>query len=327
MILREGQDGEHKTVVIVGVQRGGTSMVAGVARELGIDLGTNLGNNHEDPEFLSHDADEILGVVERRNADKDVWGWKMPHASEYLDRVVPELRNPFVIVVFRNVLAMAESQMKRSEASFENAFKFSSRRLAQVCEMVPTVDAPLMLVNYEKAIAEPTRFVDEMVRFLRLQPAEAEVAAAVRMIDPTIGYQRKSSENWTYTVSKPDGGGPNGGAQLDGLEPVTERRMVNLQNADGRLVGNGASPYIEFPDLSCERCTLVLNRTGQSPALTLSVDVGAGHSANLMETISLYRGQNNIEVRNPTIRGIRLYPSFTDADANVVLVRLFAPAD
>ena len=320
MILREGEDGEHKTLVIVGVQRGGTSMVAGVARELGIDLGQNLGNNHEDPEFLSHEAEEIMAVVERRNAAKDVWGWKMPHASEYLDEVVPRLRNPFVIVVFRNVVSIAQSQMKRSDATFENAFRFSSRRMAQVCEMVPKIGCALMLVNYEKAIAEPARFVDEMVRFLRLQPDETLRENAVRMIDPAVGYQRKSGENWSYTVFKPDGGTP-----LEDMEQITNRRTVNLQNVDGRLVGSGASPYIEFPDLDCDRCTIVLNRTGQSPSLTIGVDVGAGHSSNLLETISLYKGQNNIEIRNPTIRGLRLYPSFTDADANIVLVRLFAP--
>ena len=236
-------------------------------------------------------------------------GWCLPCAT------------PFVIVVFRNVLSIAQSQMKRSEASFENAFRFSSRRMAQVSEAVPKIDSALMLVNYEQAIAEPERFVDEMVRFLRLKPDAALIANAVRMIDPAVGYQRKSSENWSYTVFKPD---PKVG--LEGLEPVNKRRNVNLQTVDGRLVGNGAGPYMEFPDLDCERCTIVLNRTGNSPSVTVGVDVGAGHSSNLMEKISLYKGQNNIEIRNPSIRGVRLYPSFTDADSNVVLVRLFTPA-
>ena len=40
---------------MLGVERGGTSMVAGVVRAMGINLGDHAGRNHEDPNFLKDD--------------------------------------------------------------------------------------------------------------------------------------------------------------------------------------------------------------------------------------------------------------------------------
>ena len=117
MILMRGMDSKENTVVIVGVQRGGTSMVAGVARELGVNLGKNLGNNHEDPEFLSKDLDKIRNVIASRNQSFDVWGWKMPHSSEYLLELLADVRNPFVIVVVRNLLAVSYTHLRVSCAA------------------------------------------------------------------------------------------------------------------------------------------------------------------------------------------------------------------
>ena len=54
----------HKRTYIVSViERGGTSMVAGICRALGVDLGDHAGLNHEDPAFLRDDID----LLEKKN--------------------------------------------------------------------------------------------------------------------------------------------------------------------------------------------------------------------------------------------------------------------
>ena len=318
MILMRGMDSKEKTVVIVGVQRGGTSMVAGVARELGVNLGKNLGNNHEDPEFLSKDLDKIRNVIASRNQSFDVWGWKMPHSSEYLLELLADVRNPFVIVVVRNLLAMTESQMKRSEARFENAFKFSLSRLVQVSSMIPHLTCPTLLVNYEDALSKPQKLIDEMSSFLHLDPTADQATLAVDMINPDVGYRRVSAETWRHSVSKTDGFdlGPL-------VETSAQRRDVNLTREDGRLQRTQDRAFVEFSGLSTRRLVLTLVRDADPTFVGISVDVGNGYSSNMAEKVSLFRGTNAITIEAERIAGIHIYPQFDGIWSNTRLFRLY----
>lgn len=318
MILTPGNNQNQKTVVIVGVQRGGTSMVAGVVRELGINLGKNLGNNHEDPEFLTKDLSKIREVIGRRNANYDVWGWKMPHSSEYISELLPDLRNPHVVIVFRNLLAMAESQLKRSETDFAKAFQFSLNRLGQVGSVVNRLSCPLMLVNYEQATAKPHAFIDELCAFLNLSPSEEARGRAERMIDPEIGYRRLSSEEWRNTVVKLE--------NFD-LSTFTEaqpkRRDINLARADGRLQRAGDRPIVEFSGLVANKYVLTLIRDSEPTNIRVAVDVGNGYSANMADNISLYRGGNALVIEAEQIRGLHIYPQFDGIWSNIRQLRVF----
>ncbi len=70
----------EKTFVICGVQRGGTSMVAGTMRALGVDMGP-AGINHEDAAINEMHLDDMSNYIETRNHDAPVWGFKLPHAA------------------------------------------------------------------------------------------------------------------------------------------------------------------------------------------------------------------------------------------------------
>ncbi|WP_163266359.1 hypothetical protein [Chelativorans alearense] len=294
-------------------------MVAGVVRELGINLGNNLGNNHEDPEFLPHDIDAVRSVVAKRNDMHDVWGWKMPHSSVYLKELLPDLRNPRVIVVFRNVIAIAESQMKRSDAHFDRAFMFSFNRLIQVGKMLQELDCPLVVVNYEKATREPRRFVDELASFLHIEPEESASQRAVEMINPEVGYRRVSHEDWRHSVAKAE---QVDKAALTELRP--KRRNVNISTVEGRLEKTNEGAFVEFSEVDGARFHLGLVRDNDPDFVRISVDVGAGYSSNMTERVSLFRGGNIITVEATRIKGIRIYPQFDGPWSNTKLFRVYS---
>ncbi len=316
MIITSGNDAAQKTVVIVGVQRGGTSMVAGAVRELGVNLGKNLGNNHEDPLFLPKDIEAIRTVVAKRNAEFDVWGWKMPHTSEYLAKLAPELRNPFVIVVFRNLLAMAESQMKRSETIFETAFRFSLNRLIQVSSLVPELQCPMMLVNYEKAVAKPRQFVDELNEFLHLNADPSAQERAIEMINPEVGYRRLSAERWRHSVAKAEA------FDRELVEYAATRKDHNILRVEGRIQKTAENGFVEFSGLEAKRVFLTMTRDGNPDFVRVIVDVGKGFSGSMAEKVSLYRGGNVITVEAERICGIRVRPEFDGIWSNTRLFRI-----
>jgi len=295
-------------------------MVAGVVRELGINLGDNLGNNHEDPEFLSKDLNVIRKAVARRNGQRAVWGWKMPHSSEYLPELAPELRNPHVIIVFRNLLAMAESQMKRSAANFQNAFQFSLNRLNQVASTVGLFECPVMLVDYEKATRKPSAFIDEVSSFLNISPDAEARERAERMVDPETGYRRLSAETWQHTLVKAEHFDFSGFRQVH-----VKRRDINIVRENGRLQRTADRAIIEFSGISSKKIVLTMVRDSDPTFVRVAVDVGKGYSANMADKVSLYRGGNAITIEAENIRGIHIYPQFDGVVSNTQLFTVWVP--
>ena len=102
----------ERTFVVLGVQRGGTSMVAGALRALGVDMG-RAGLNHEDRRFLHASEATLSKVIAERNFELPVWGFKAPETTLQLDFLETALRNPHFICVTRNILAVVDSFMMR----------------------------------------------------------------------------------------------------------------------------------------------------------------------------------------------------------------------
>ncbi|MER9725185.1 MULTISPECIES: hypothetical protein [unclassified Mesorhizobium] len=318
MIVKPGFDTNTKTIVIIGVQRGGTSMVAGIARELGVNLGRNLGNNHEDPEFITEDLQAIKKVVAHRDAKYNVWGWKMPHSSEYIVRLLPHLRNPFVIVVFRNLAAIAESQMKQSDVNFRDAFSFSATRLAQVASATQEIDCPLMIVNYERAVLKPSNLLDELCAFLHLRPSEDERERALAMTDPQRGYVRTKKEDWTARVSKAES---FDFGSKDAIEAF--QCNVGLSLVDNWIQKDGDQPHILLEGLAgYKRVYLSFVRRSAPAFIDLCVNTGDGYTDGLTDRIQLFHGENVITIDAESINGIAIYPQFDGAASNTGLFRI-----
>src|SRR5687768_64110 len=101
---RLAPDSDTFTVVILGVPRGGTTMVAGVAKRCGLSIGSRLPGNLEDPDFSISDVGRMERTIVARNASMKVWGWKYPRAASYLPELLPKLRNPRIIMVWRDLM-------------------------------------------------------------------------------------------------------------------------------------------------------------------------------------------------------------------------------
>ena len=219
------QDGEDqskhcKTFVIFGVPRGGTTMVARVVESLGVNLGSNLPANYEDNDFnfdlLPKDlkknrpvlTERLLEVVDRRNQDLDVWGWKYPRAPIYLTGLLQKLRNPHLICVMRDPVASGIRNMRRAQKSLnrtgsasENEFsaipsKIITQHLQLQLKNIQTIQqigCPSFLCSYEKAILKTDAFVREMAEFLDISSTENQIKNAIHQIKPG-GYMQVSAE-------------------------------------------------------------------------------------------------------------------------------------
>ena len=139
--------GKHQIICLAGMHRSGTSLLANWLHESGVDMGsqllgaasTNKNGHYEDMEFLDlHKKDlankgyDVTGLIVddkpftlsersiaeareiiRRRSDNQLWGWKEPRTTLYLNhwkQLIPGLK---VIAVYREPEAVVNSLYKR----------------------------------------------------------------------------------------------------------------------------------------------------------------------------------------------------------------------
>lgn len=156
----------QKTFVCFGVPRGGTSAIGGVMRKLGIFMGHEVPNNHEDKDMVGRPNPRRLETIKQRDAEHDVWGWKDPNAANYLPFLAPRLRNPHYVVVTRDVVATTKGHMRWHSRQAKSAVADVAVQQQRNVMFSLYCDAPVMMVSYEKAILHPKSLLAEMVEFI-----------------------------------------------------------------------------------------------------------------------------------------------------------------
>lgn len=196
-------DEPQRTYVIVGNNRGGATMVAGVAHLLGLDLKFINPGNLEDPEFANgsrgiiatgstdsaaaqtDQISSLSSVIDSRNSEFDVWGWKDPYADAYLPQIIGELRNPHLIVVWRDPAATATSMMVANDTGADDAFTEVLEQQLRYWRLVHELKVPALMVSYERGRLRPAELAEEMAAFLGMDLTDDLVAQITEYCSPT----------------------------------------------------------------------------------------------------------------------------------------------
>ena len=180
-VLNEPASHEPRTVVVLGVARGGTSMVAGALHHLGILMGHRIAPTTFEDNKLSRaledgQLDLVRRIVARRNKRTDVWGWKRPSAFRYLDVVAREFRNPYYILVFRDALAVSTRRELTAGKAVADELKKVMRVQRILLEFCAATTSPVLLVSYEKCVLHPSETATGLARFVGVDVTEEAVA-------------------------------------------------------------------------------------------------------------------------------------------------------
>ncbi len=165
----------EKTVVVLGVPRGGTTMVAGIVQRCGISLGNDLPTNLEDQAFVGVPIEDMVLSIAERNRTKSVWGWKYPRAAIYLPIIQEYLINPHYIIVWRDVFA-SSSRRRHSGESIHDALHWAHKIQEQNIEVTRNLSGPQLMISYEKAILDPVEAANQICDFLDIEKSFSEAA-------------------------------------------------------------------------------------------------------------------------------------------------------
>jgi hypothetical protein len=186
------------TVPVLGVARGGTTMVATVLDRLGIYMGPRqelVGDHYENQAMKQPCWQTRADCVTNYNSKYARWGWKDTIGLPSFSELFPLIRSPRPVVVFRDIVASVQGNMRVDETtklvpprSFEFLLKDTMQqwnRLALLCLSPP---CPILLVSYERAINRPEQFVSELADYLDVQITDDQMHNALSVISPTGGY-------------------------------------------------------------------------------------------------------------------------------------------
>lgn len=193
---------DQNTLVVIGVARGGTSMLAGVLSHLGIPMHAARAPVYEDLNLANAfegNSDSTPDEIIEQYNHIDQWAWKRPLAIEYLDLLEQHLRNPRFIFVFRDIFAIAN----RSAISMDSeTLPLMSQALQQYSKAVTFLGAtssPCLICSSEKMLRYPNELVQAIAAFSGLTPDTATLESAVGSINPEPArYLKASRVNRTH---------------------------------------------------------------------------------------------------------------------------------
>lgn len=184
-IVRASSGEPEKTLIVLGAARGGTSMVAGLLYRMGVFMGTRMDKVvYEDVELSgaieSGDFNAVARMIRERNDKYGLWGWKRPAVVDHIGQLHGSLRNPHYIAVFRDIAAIAVRNRISVNSELLSNMKQSLNHFLRIVNFIETVDAPAMVISYEKALLNGESLVTSLAEFAGI-PAEKIPGGAAQL--------------------------------------------------------------------------------------------------------------------------------------------------
>lgn len=236
-----GSRGPGRTIIVTGLKRSGTSLVAAMLREAGMFMGSEINDIvHEGEEIArvlaSGEAEALRRTIRDRDVDYLTWGFKLPMLSDRLEPgQISLFNNPHVIVPFRDPLAISVRNSLSEYQEPMRALLDSMRDLEAFVAFIGGLTCPCLLLSYEKMLAFPGELVDAITSFSGIPRNEALRHRLIGLIEPNRPtYIAGARRRYEGTVEGITGGHLYGWCNLTAsAEPVSLDLFI-----DGEMVRN-----------------------------------------------------------------------------------------
>jgi hypothetical protein len=180
------------TVIVSGVGRSGTSMVAKLVDALGISMGKTDGLAvYEDQELnralYQFDYNLVRKLIRERDTAQQRWGFKFASLQNHI--FAPQLeyfRNPRLIIVMRDVIATASRSFISDveQKGFDETLINVTKQTSDMVYFVINATYPTLLVSYEKFVGLPDKGIDAVANFCGITVTDEIRRKARHAIEP-----------------------------------------------------------------------------------------------------------------------------------------------
>lgn len=203
-----------KCVIVLGMHRCGTSMVAGVCSRLGVDMGEkplaksdfNPKGYYEDRDFQNlnrnilkksggswHNYPPRENILKTENYFKKdleslitkksnslMWGWKDPRTCLTLPLYKPYLSSPKYIICKRDVGKVIDSLKRRNDFDPNKTESIYNHYNSEVEYF--TKNENKIYINYEHSLKNKSELVNNLIEFLDIDKTDSLIKKAVNFI-------------------------------------------------------------------------------------------------------------------------------------------------
>lgn len=183
--------GVKKTIVVLGVGRGGTSLCSTVLAKLGLFTGDRSEPPvYEDIDLAraleTKDFNRVESIIKEYDSRFDKWAFKRPNTNDTIHELHKRLRNPCYLIIFRDILAIANRDSLSMGANTISTLSRAINDYSMIVEFLKSESPSALLASYEKIIKSKEHFVDQTIDFFGLenQVSMTQRTAAIQSIEP-----------------------------------------------------------------------------------------------------------------------------------------------
>jgi hypothetical protein len=190
---------QEKTLLITGLARSGTSMLAALLEAAGVWLGDHVYEPiNEDAEITqmlqARDFTRLDALTARQNAHTPIWGFKMPDLHLYMQHdELQRFRNPHLIAIFRDPVAVAARNAISEQYDATQAMIEATAAMHALAQFVRATQVPFLLLSHEKALVLPRAFIDNVLAFCGIELDEAKRTELLHHVQPNRGQYVSTS--------------------------------------------------------------------------------------------------------------------------------------
>ena len=190
-------------IIVVGLNRGGTSAIAASLHALDIHVGNCFHlPNYEDVElahaFRQRDWRQVQAIIRAYESEHPRFAWKLPDVYAQLARVNKFCSNPRYIFVYRDIFAISRRRELVRQTDTVTSMMDCLDSYAAIVKFIKKTRPYGLHVSYEKVLQHKAGFAQMLCTFCDIPADPGRLAAVQNCIEPSPeGYLQ-----WTDSVER-----------------------------------------------------------------------------------------------------------------------------
>ena len=191
---------ETKTIVVVGIARGGTSMVVGSLHHMGVFTGLKSVPPVFEDVYLStaiesNNENDIDTIIDKYNSKYKIWAYKRPLLINNLEKMHLKFRNPIYLFIFKDIGSIATRNNISMNAEIIQNIKSAQNDYQKIIDFLSsTNNINGMILSYEKIMNNKNDFIESLIELLGAKNiTKAQIEKAKNFIEPNPANYLDSS--------------------------------------------------------------------------------------------------------------------------------------
>ena len=183
-------------LIAAGTPRGGTSILGLLLKIFDFEMGDNVHHDkYEDLDLHMTDISNWGELIKKKINNTPNWSVKYPAATRHLDLFYRYCPKPVFLIIIRNPFTVVKSMIDHDPEysnkanDYYKSMEITLESYAQFNRNMQTINAPFIVLEHEKIIANPALFIQEFVDTLNIKTDQATIDKAIYLIS-SPGYKR-----------------------------------------------------------------------------------------------------------------------------------------